>query len=567
MYFAILNSKKLKTISNIKVAFSHNNRNTETKNADPSIKNIALIDSGPNICKTVEELIVESGATVRKNSVLAQEVFLSVSPNFFWKTDSQEGTFERDHHKVDSWSKLSFEWLTKNFGRNMVDCRLHLDEMTPHIHSIVVPLTVDNRLSARECFSRKALTEMQQSYANTLERLGIVRGIPKANAGHIKVKQYYANIAMADKILMEIPQIPCPPPRMSEEQCRAFADEQNVFYQKKLAPIVQTATQAVTAMKKQKAYQKRCAELVKDHEKLSEISRRPTIDFQYILYAFCLEPEIQNPQWWVGSGHRIEIDFDKKEFFDHRNDFRGSGLIGLVKYLLNGSFADALHWIAVQKGADEAHRCLNHEYVETLPTEKNGVSQMFRLPEVQAQYRGDLEAFLRQKSFSPALTGPLLDEKKIYPSRVNGSLMAVFLCRNILEPTGAELMGIEKQFSGMHIFSDRYDGAFSLVGNLESKRMVVCQDAIDALSFKQLHPEYSGLIISSAGVTQYPPFVDEFIEKQWNIQISFGNHDAGRAFAEKIQERLPTVDLVFPDNESWHSVLVETSIGNPAPGS
>jgi hypothetical protein len=465
---------------------------------------------------------------------------------------------------VELWRKPSFEWLSETFGENIVDCRLHLDEMTPHIHAIVVPLTEDGRLAAYEMFSKQSLIDMQNSYAAKLEPLGIVRGIPGSKVGHIKVKQFYRNIVMADKILQEIPKIPCPSPGMSEEQCQVFADDQNAFFQKKLAPIIQTATQSVTAMKKQKAYQKKCVELVKDYEKLREISRPPTIDFYYILEEFCLEPEPQNPQWWVGGGHRIRIDFEKQEFLDGWNNFRGSGLIGLVKHLMNGNFSDALHWVAVQKGVDEAHRCLNNDYIKKLPAEKNGHDLIFQLPEIQSQYRGELEAFLAQKGFEPSLTSPLLDQNKIYPSVVNGTLMAVFLCRNPYDPTGAELMGIEKEFSGMHVLSNRYAGAFS-VGVYTTKRLVVCQDAFDALSYLQLRQNDKAMIVSSAGLTVIPPFVDELSEKGWEIQISFGNHDAGRAFAKGVQENCPSVDLVFPANDSWYADLIETHAGAPTP--
>jgi hypothetical protein len=564
MYFAILRTKKLKSANIIRAASNHNSRKAETLNADPTIKNMVLVDGGPNVYASVKKMIAESGAAVRKTSVLAQEVFLSVSPEFFWKADFQEEVPERDYKKVELWRKPSFEWLSETFGENIVDCRLHLDEMNPHIHAIVVPLTEDGRLSAYEIFSKQFLIDMQNSYAAKLEPLGIVRGIPGSKAKHGKVKQFYQNITMAEKILQEIPKIPCPSPGMSEEQCQVFADDQNRFFQKILAPVVETATHSATAMKRMKAYQKKCAGLVKDYEKLREISRPPTIDFYYILEEFCLETEPQDPQWWVGGGHRIQVDFEKQEFLDGRNNFRGSGLIGLVKHLMNGRFADALHWIAVQKGVDEAHRCLNNEYIKQLPAEKNGHDLIFQLPEIQPQYRGELEAFLVQKGFEPSLTGPLLDQNKIYPSVVNGTLMAVFLCRNPYDPTGAELMGIDKEFSGMQVLSNRYAGAFS-VGVYTTKRLVVCQDAFDALSYLQLRPNDKAMIVSSAGLTVIPPFVDELSEKGWEIQISFGNHDAGRAFAKGVQENYPSVDLVFPANDSWYADLIETHSGALTP--
>jgi hypothetical protein len=73
------------------------------------------------------------------------------------------------------------------------------------------------------------------------------------------------------------------------------------------------------------------------------------------------------------------------------------------------------------------------------------------------------------------------------------------------------------------------------------------------------------MIVSSAGLTVFPPFVDELSEKGWEIQISFGNHDAGRAFAKGVQENYPSVDLVFPANDSWYADLIETHSGALTP--
>ncbi|MCA1786010.1 MAG: toprim domain-containing protein, partial [Desulfobacteraceae bacterium] len=261
---------------------------------------------------------------------------------------------------------------------------------------------------------------------------------------------------------------------------------------------------------------------------------------------------------------------------DDRNDFRGAGVIGLVKYLCGGSHDDALDWIAAQKGPFEVHRCLAHRFVIPMPNTNVDDAQLgnlvvdtmsdFRLPEIDGdkETRATLEKFLVHLGFKPEVTSPLLEDKKIYASRINGRLMAVFFCRNAYDPTGAELVGITEEFSGMHVFSNRYEGAFS-IGKEDDKRIIVCQDAIDAISYKQLHPDDTGLIISSAGVTQCPPFVDDLIEKNWDVQISFGNHEAGKAFAEKIQERLPAVDLVLPDRESWHAVLTGTNTESPSP--
>jgi len=46
--------------------------------------------------------------------------------------------------------KANLEFMKQSYGSNLVAFTLHQDEKTPHIHAIVVPITPDNRLLAKE---------------------------------------------------------------------------------------------------------------------------------------------------------------------------------------------------------------------------------------------------------------------------------------------------------------------------------------------------------------------------------------------------------------------------------
>lgn len=48
----------------------------------------------------------------------------------------------------EQWKKENVEWLQSYFGKdNVVSAVLHMDETTPHIHAVVIPM-VNERLSA-----------------------------------------------------------------------------------------------------------------------------------------------------------------------------------------------------------------------------------------------------------------------------------------------------------------------------------------------------------------------------------------------------------------------------------
>lgn len=105
---------------------------------------------------------------IRKNAVYAYEIVLSFSPS---ATPSIP---------VDAWTLDSARWLAGSFGgrENILDISVHMDEKTPHIHAVVVPIDKDGKLNAKHFTgSRQKLSALQDSYADAMESYGLSRGI------------------------------------------------------------------------------------------------------------------------------------------------------------------------------------------------------------------------------------------------------------------------------------------------------------------------------------------------------------------------------------------------------
>ena len=67
--------------------------------------------------------------------------------------------------QITEWAKQSQKLAEDMFGKeNIVRFTLHMDERTPHIHCVFVPITEDGRLSAKEILSRKNLSLAQDRY-------------------------------------------------------------------------------------------------------------------------------------------------------------------------------------------------------------------------------------------------------------------------------------------------------------------------------------------------------------------------------------------------------------------
>lgn len=202
MGFAILHVKKNKT--NITKLEQHINRDVDVPNADATKKNytfyyymengsleMKLVDLKSIKKKPLQEKINErikidyKGKTkIRKDAVKSFSIVLT-------------GTHE-DMNKIDGnkWVKKNYEFLKKKFGiKNIVDFTLHLDEKTPHIHAVIVPLTKDGKLSYSEFLGTpEKLRNLQSDYAKDMEEFGLKRGIEGSKARHEDVTEFYKRI-------------------------------------------------------------------------------------------------------------------------------------------------------------------------------------------------------------------------------------------------------------------------------------------------------------------------------------------------------------------------------------
>lgn len=175
---------------------NHIDRSTVTPNVntDKSHLNRAIIDHRDNggLQESIDKRIKEGYKTkraIRKDAVKATNVILSGSRDQLLKIEG-EG-------RIDDWVDDNLKWLNKEFGKeNVVSFFLHLDERTPHIHAVVVPLTKDGRLSAKEVMGdRKIFIQRQDRYGEAMsEKYDLHRGLKGSTATHDSVQEYYARV-------------------------------------------------------------------------------------------------------------------------------------------------------------------------------------------------------------------------------------------------------------------------------------------------------------------------------------------------------------------------------------
>ncbi|EJA5731771.1 plasmid recombination protein [Salmonella enterica] len=185
--YAIMRCKKLTGMGSVASALQHCYRERETPNADAerTPENHRLVSQTTDQAMgRVRELLPEKR---RKDAVLAVEYVMTASPEW-WKeaTPRQQAEF----------FARSEQWLEKKYGKDrIVAAVVHRDEATPHLSAFVVPLTQDGRLSAKEFIGgRSKMRDDQSSYAESVKKLGLERGIEGSRATHQTVQHYYESL-------------------------------------------------------------------------------------------------------------------------------------------------------------------------------------------------------------------------------------------------------------------------------------------------------------------------------------------------------------------------------------
>lgn len=220
--YAIFRSEPIYTINDLAQIGSHNKREKQAYNSNPDIKvelsknNIELVPLTEKyvrgfklLVKDYEKEHNERMKTERENrkrtfnqmldkskNVVADELLFTATNEFF-----KDMTIE----DIKDWADTCMEFVYEDLGytkEQVLHSVIHLDEATPHIHCVVVPLVkkFDKRTNTeRYTISKKQyirdkihLSELQDKYHKRLTDKGydLERGIKGSDRKHIKIKDY-----------------------------------------------------------------------------------------------------------------------------------------------------------------------------------------------------------------------------------------------------------------------------------------------------------------------------------------------------------------------------------------
>ena len=220
--YAIFRSEPIMTTMDLSQIGSHNKREKKAYNSNPDIDiertkdNIELVPLNEkylkgfdNLTKEYKKEHEERMKTERRSRQKKYHEMLNSSRNCV----ADELLFTATHkffdgmnkEQIKEWADTCMEFVYKDLGytkEQVLHSVVHLDEETPHIHCVVVPLVnkLDNRTNTyRYTISKKQyikdkfeLSELQDKYHQRLTEKGydLERGIKGSDNKNIDIKQY-----------------------------------------------------------------------------------------------------------------------------------------------------------------------------------------------------------------------------------------------------------------------------------------------------------------------------------------------------------------------------------------
>jgi len=244
------------------------------------------------------------------------------------------------------------------------------------------------------------------------------------------------------------------------------------------------------------------------------------IDLSMLLQRHaCTKDPLDKAKWQTPRGI---ISVNGQKFMNWTLGTGGGGAIDLVIHLQGVGFKDAVFWLYNNFSLTSAQ--------QNSPKRSYSPKQILKLPQRDDGKLLQVIHYLTdQRRIPKKLINNLIESGKLYADvRANAVFLLLGKKKKIV---GAELRGTcGIQWRGMAPGSQKNQGCFYLVG-ASTRKMVLCESAIDAVSCFVLHPEYTA--ISTSGATANPAWLQNFITKGCEIYCGFDSDRTGNMLSDR----------------------------------
>ena len=568
--YAVLRIQKLKSWGGVAGADAHNFRERETPNADEERTQDNATFIGKAEQDSVEAIKAAIGdQKIRKNAVLAVEMLMSASPEYF-RPGKEDEAGSYDPGRAWAWGEASAQWLRERYGDRVIKAVMHLDEATPHIHAVLVPLDDKGKLNCRAMFggSRHTLSELQTDYAKAVEPLGLERGLQGSRAKHQEVAKFYAvtqgkehpPVSRAKSV--DIPQLPGKMERLSDETLTRFAQKVAASaitaQQAESLPTLQALTGENALLKRQHDELRRSnAALCRERDSLKkEADQLRGLDLPEVLTELYgaretqdSKPTYKTRKFELADGGKLAVTGDL--WIDNLTGKGGKGAINMVMHLSGygqSGYKQAIRELAEVFGPGGAQKAVTRHISDSLPHQakvitEQAIKEPLQLPppcpETWHRVRGYLTG---ERKLPERLVDAAHARGLVYSDRRGN---CVFPCD---KESGAFIRG-----TGTQPFK-RTMGQGHLPYSLRGtdNKVIVTESAIDALTLKTMHP--TSVIIATGGNMPLERLKPYLAGKE--IYLAHDKDKGGEIQAARIREQYPDAQrLTPPQGKDWNAYL------------
>lgn len=182
---------------NLRTGETHGNEDIDPERSEENIQ--LLTPEGGSLYAEVKAAADQAKGRVTANSVLVTEWIV-------YPPENLQNPYTADRDNLKAWGEDVLAWM-KEKDLHPKAATIHLDETTAHMHIDTMPFTKDGRLSRKEIYTRKALSEYHTELAEYLAKKGwdIQRGDvrKKGEKGKSKTVREYKAWAEEEKARLE----------------------------------------------------------------------------------------------------------------------------------------------------------------------------------------------------------------------------------------------------------------------------------------------------------------------------------------------------------------------------
>ena len=222
--YAILRIGKIKSLATLDAVEWHNTRQIPAGTVEGLPSPEDLVEMGGTYRERFKRVLAETGATWEEGKVLAVEVLVTASPEWWERAARNE---------KEEWWRAQLRFANDLFGPGLIAFTPHVDESTPHAQFVGLPLYRDIkrkpgpkpktaeaiqrraeeearsakiwRLSHDRVFggSAERLADLQTTYHDYVKHLGLARGRDTVGVGikHTTLKHYKKLLTQMDRDL------------------------------------------------------------------------------------------------------------------------------------------------------------------------------------------------------------------------------------------------------------------------------------------------------------------------------------------------------------------------------